>query len=108
MSRVEMGFRRRGKSQKERWSKAFLLEGTMEISTPVRIVEGNTDVLGVTVGPIPGGGECAVITSPSAITSYSITNKSVLSTWTFPSNKRESITTSTYVFSEEGYCFVAH
>ena len=79
-----------------------MLEGNMEISAPVRIVEGNTEVLGVSVGSIPGGGECAVVTSPSAITSYSITNKSVSSTWTFPSNKRECISTPTYMMNEDG------
>ena len=78
----------------------------MEVSTPVKIIEGNTDVLGVTVGTVPGAGECAIITSSSGISTYSMVNRTVAETWTFPSNRRECITSPAYVMSEEGCCIM--
>ena len=78
----------------------------MEVSPPTKIVEGNTDILGVTVGTVPGAGESAIITSSSSINVYSMSTKSITATWTFPSNKRECITSPAHILSTGG-CFLA-
>lgn len=75
----------------------------MEISTPTKIIEGNSKVLGVTTGVVPGCGDCAIITSASAINIYSTAAKNISATWTFPTNQRECITSSTYITNEQGY-----
>lgn len=73
----------------------------MEVSAPVKIIEGHSDVLGITTEVLPGAGECAIITSSSAVNVLSVEKKSVTSTWTFPNNQRESLVCPAY-FSSKG------
>lgn len=75
----------------------------MEVSAPVKILEGNSDVIGVTIGTVPGSGECAVISSSSAINLYSMVAKNIIATWTFPTNKQECITSPAYLVNDNGY-----
>lgn len=75
----------------------------MEISTPVKVLEGNSPVLGVTTGVVPGAGECAIITSSSAINVYSMTAKNITATWTFPTNQRECVVCPAYITNDEGF-----
>lgn len=75
----------------------------MEVSTPTRIIEGNSTILGVTTGVIPGSGECAIISSSSAINVYSIAEKNIIATWTFPSNQKQCIVSPAYITNEHGY-----
>ena len=77
----------------------------MEVSAPVKILEGNSEVLGVTIGTVPGSGECAVISSSSAINLYSMVEKNVTATWAFPANKQECITCPAYLVNDNGYFF---
>ena len=75
----------------------------MEVSTPVKIIEGHSDVLGITTAVLPGAGECAIITSSSAVNVLSVEKKSVTSTWTFPNNQRESLVCPAYFSTKEEY-----
>ena len=75
----------------------------MEVSAPVKILEGNSDVLGVTIGTVPGSGECAVISSSSASHLYSRVAKNMIATWTFPTHKQECITSPAYLVNDNGY-----
>ena len=75
----------------------------MEVSTPIKIIEGNSTILGVTTGVVPGAGECAIITSSSAINVYSMATKTIIATWTFPTNQKECIVGPTYLTNEQGY-----
>ena len=74
----------------------------MEISAPVKIMEGSLEILGITVGVVPGSGDCALISSPSAVNVYSLAGRNIKHTWTFPINELECLTKPAYVANDQG------
>mgnify|MGYP003262625719 CR=1 FL=1 len=74
----------------------------MEVSAPVKILEGDSEVIGVTIGTIPGSGDCAAITSFSAVNLYSMDDNNIIATWTFPSNTQERISSPAYIVNDSG------
>ena len=75
----------------------------MEVSAPVKITDGSSNIIGLSYGIIPGSGECALISSATELFVYSITEKNVPETWTFPSNQKESLSSPAFAVNEEGY-----
>lgn len=79
----------------------------MEISTPTKIIDGHSDIANISYTVVRGYGECAMVTTPSELFMYSVTEKNVPATWVFPSNSRECLTSAVYSAKEDSYALLS-
>ena len=78
----------------------------MEISTPTKIIDGHSDIANISYTVVRGYGECAIVTTPSELFMYSVTEKNVPATWVFPSNSQECLTSAVYSTKDDSYPFL--
>ena len=79
----------------------------MEISTPTKIIDGHSDIANISYTVVRGYGECAMVTTPSELFMYSVTEKNVPATCVFPSNSRECLTSAVYSAKEDSYALLS-